>query len=238
MVLKAIIDFFIMLISFIVRKNLSYSFDNFINKLRKYKYGVLTRIDNIYVCYPELIKKLNRKTKNVYHLDFNFKDENFIFTSPEDKENILFINQKYGIRYKEHFPIIFSIFKDMGIKKVYIKFHPREDTESFKEIFETTKSLYPDIEVITLDDFTHIPVENLINSNRITKIIALTSSSLFYSKLVNKDVKTISIAEEYRKRCVKTGVIDKRMKVFLHDYDMIDKLFKIEQFEYNEDKNS
>lgn len=236
-VFKSIIEFFIMIISFILRKNLLYNFNNFINKLRKYKYGVLTKIDNIYVCYPELIKKFNKNVKNVHHLNFNFKNENIIFTSPEDKENILFINQKYGIRYKEHFPIIFSIFKDMGIKKIYMKFHPRENTESFKEIFEETKSLYPDIQVITLDDFTHIPVENLINSNRITKIIALTSSSLFYSKLVNKDVKTISIAEEYKKRCISYKIIGKRMKSFLHDYDMINKLFNIKQFTCENENN-
>ena len=238
--LKAIIELLITILSFICRINFIYYIRKAKKKMSKYKYGVIEKFDNTYVCYPELIKKLNKNIGQVHKLNLNYKDENVKFTSNDDKENVLFINQKYGIKYKDHFPIIFSIFRDMGLKKVYIKFHPKEEMENFKEIFEEAKAQYPEIEIITLNEYNHIPVENLINSNNITKIIALTSSSLFYSKLVNDKLEVISIAEEYRKRCIKKAVSNKRMKAFLKDYEMMDRLFKIKQFEYkqNEENNA
>lgn len=235
--IKAILELIITIFSFIFRKNIIYYIRKAIRKNKKYKYGLIEQFDDTYVCYPELIEKLNPKIGQVHKLDFNYNNEEVIFTSKEDKENILFINQKYGIRYKEHFPIIFSILQDMGIRKIYMKFHPKEEMENFKEIFDETKAQYPDIEVITLNDYSHIPVENLINANNITEIIALTSSSLFYSKLVNDKIKIISIAEEYKNRCEKIGIPKKRMKAFLKDYEMISRLFPIEQYICDREQN-
>ena len=235
--IKAILELIITIFSFIFRKNIIYYIRKAIRKNKKYKYGLIEQFDDTYVCYPELIEKLNPKIGQVHKLDFNYNNEEVIFTSKEDKENILFINQKYGIRYKEHFPIIFSILQDMGIRKIYMKFHPKEEMENFKEIFDETKAQYPDIEVITLNDYSHIPVENLINANNITEIIALTSSSLFYSKLVNDKIKIISIAEEYKNRCEKIGIPKKRLKAFLKDYEMISRLFPIEQYICDREQN-
>lgn len=235
--IKSIIELVVVIISFITRINFIYYIKKFLNKSKKYKYGLITEFDNAYVCYPELLQKLNPKNKNVEKLQLNFENENVIFTNKQDKENILFINQKYGLRYKEHFDIIFSIFRDMGIKKIYMKFHPKEDFDDFRDIYEESKSLYPDLQIITLENCEHIPVENLINRNNITKIVALTSSSLFYSKLVKEDIDVISIAEEYKKRWEDIALTAKEMQTFLHDYEMLDKLFNVEQYVYEDNKS-
>ena len=236
--IKSVVELFINIISFITRINLMYYIKNLRNKFRKYKYGLISKFDHIYVCYPKLMKVLNKDTKDVSKLKFNYKNENYKFVSDDDTENVLFINQKYGVRYKEHFLIVLSILQDMGIKKIYFKFHPREKTKDFQETFNNAKEKFPEIEIITLKKLNHVPVENLINTNKITKIIALTSSSLFYSKLTKKDIETISIAKEYKKRCIQLGVIPKRMQTFLKDYDNLNRLFHSKQFEYNEITNS
>ena len=232
--IKSIIVFIITILSFICRVNLLYYLKELRRKINKYKYGLIHKFDNVYVCYPELIEKINYNIGPVQKLDFNYKDENLRFTSEQDKENVLFINQKYGIKYKDHFPIIFSILRDMGLKKVYFKFHPREQIESFEKIFEDAKKEYPELEIITINQTNHIPVENLINKNNITKIIALTSSSLFYSKLVKSDIQAISIAEEYKNRCIANEIPENRMKTFLEDYEMIDRIFGVEQYKFEE----
>lgn len=238
--LKAIVELIINLISFITRINWIYYINHVRNKIKKYKYSLISKFDNVYVCYPKLMKKLNKDTTNVKKLRFNYKDEKYKFTSGKDTENVLFINQKFGVRYKEHFVIVFSILKDMGIKKVYIKFHPKEKTKDkdFIEIFEDAKAKFPEIEVITLNKLSHVPVENLINTNKITKLVGLTTSSLFYSKFVKKDLETISIAEEYEKRCVQLGVIKKRMKMFNQDFESFQRLFHVQQFDYQGVTNS
>lgn len=232
--IKSIIVFIITILSFICRVNLLYYLKELRRKINKCKYGLIHKFDNVYVCYPELIEKINSNIGPVKKLDFNYKDENVKFTSDQDKENVLFINQKYGIKYKDHFPIIFSILRDMGIKKVYFKFHPREQIENFEKIFDDAKKEYPELEIITINQTNHIPVENLINNNKITKIIALTSSSLFYSKLVKNDIRAISIAEEYKNRCIANEIPEKRMKTFLEDYEMIDRIFGVEQYKFEE----
>ena len=232
--IKSIIVFLITILSFICRVNLLYYLKELRRKINKCKYGLIHKFDNVYVCYPELIEKINSNIGPVKKLDFNYKDENVKFTSDQDKENVLFINQKYGIKYKDHFPIIFSILRDMGIKKVYFKFHPREQIENFEKIFDDAKKEYPELEIITINQTNHIPVENLINNNKITKIIALTSSSLFYSKLVKNDIRAISIAEEYKNRCIANEIPENRMKTFLEDYEMIDRIFGVEQYKFEE----
>ena len=238
-VFASLIELFINLISLITRINILYYIRKLIDKPKKYKYGLISDFDSVYVCYPELMKSLNKHASNVQELKFNYKDEDIKFTSDEDEENILFINQKYGVRYKEHFPIVFSILQDMGgVKKVYFKFHPKEDPETFMEIFDEAKEKFPELEIITLDELSHVPAENLLNTNNITKIIALTSSSLFFSKKVKEDIETISIAEEYKKRCIQFGVIERRMTAFLDDYDNLMRLFPVEQFKSDKDTNS
>ena len=200
-----------------------------IAKISKYNYGIIEKFNNYYVCYPEIIQRFYPKEKNIYPLKFAHDTSDIQFVDDLNEENVLFVNQRYGVDYKSHFKIIFSILHNLGLHKVYIKFHPRENKQTVSEIVDYYQQIFKDMKICIVDNAESVPVEDLLVANSIDKIIALTSSSLFYSKLVKPDIEAFSIAEAYTQRCQLLDMPGTKMKMFLQDYHNIQAIFEPKQ---------
>lgn len=231
-VLRYIVDILLLpvdCISMLSKKDLSYYIKRFIKKCFRYKYGIIEKFDHTYVCFPDKLDPSFLKKNDVEKLNFNYTNDPWRFTDG-DEDNVLFVNQQY-IGYKKHFQAVFSIFRDMGLKKVYIKFHPKEDLNSFRDILNDYIRMYRDIEIIPLMEGANIPVENLLVTNKISKVIGLSSSTLFFAPIVKPDIETVCIADEYYRRCLEDGVSEKQLEMFYQDKTMIERIFDVDRIE-------
>ncbi len=233
---KAFVKFFCNLFSLIFHRDLLRDLKQLAARANRYRYGIIYKFDNYYVCYPEIVQKYRPKEKTIYPLTFRTEQSEIQFVDDLNEENILFVNQKYGINYSDHFRIIFTLLYNYGIKKIYIKFHPREDKEAVFSMVDLYRPMFPGMEIRLVENADSIPVEDLLVSNNIKKVIALTSSSLFYAKLIKPDIETYSIAQEYAALCDKIEIPSRKQKTFLTDYQNIDRIFQPKQLEIPFDK--
>lgn len=198
--------------------------NNFVKKIiiekrkKEYrKYGLSDKVKKIYLTgllpVPNIIKnkveiinvidlytKLDKDSRKKILKVFNLNDENIVrlkkseenillLTQPLSEDNIVTENEKIEI-YKE------IIKKEIG-KSIYIKTHPREET-NYKEIFKEFN-----IKVIKKD----FPIELLLISNiKFNKIITLFSTGALNLKKITEEIEFIG-TKKYSKLYEKLGEI-------------------------------
>lgn len=226
---------FLQCLGFIIRKPMvscAYKLWSRIAVDKKHRFGIIRDLNKAYVCFPEMVSTDELNFKSVEKL-------NFKFNKVEDEElrktlkgySAIFINQKY-VNYESHFRVLFQIFDEMGIDKVLIKLHPREDVAIVENEIRKMQQEYEDIDIKILSSIGQIPAEDLVYSYGIKTVIGLTTSSLIYLNGALEDVKVISIADRYRQLCDEEGGVASRELVqFDDEYRFFKKFEGIVQFD-------
>ena len=199
---------------------------------KKYKYGFIHGLDKACLCFPEMAKASPLNIRRVEKLDFRFSrvEDETVLNQLAGYSNI-FINQKY-VSYEIHFRVLFTIFREIGLKDILIKLHPKEElTEVLREI-EPVRRGFPDINVRVLGDIGQIPVEDLIYSSDLKKVVGLTSSALIYLNEYLEKTEITSIAERYKELCeTKNGVPARELSQFNDEYRFFTRFSGISQYE-------
>lgn len=234
LIVKSIV-LFLNIISIIFRTNLTKRVKDFVlNKTleEKYKFSYITHFNEAFVCFPDKLVQNNFTIDKIKKLNFEFNE---ISKNKEikklDNDYCLFINQKY-INYDKHFNIIFGILNEMGHKNVYIKLHPKENKTLIRKKLDEYLKDFPDLNVKIITNMDSVPVEDLIYSHKFKQIIGIISSALLYCDEFIKDTNVVSIADEYRKRCLnpENGVNRREMKLFEKEYRNFVKVSKVRQY--------
>ena len=228
---------------FLVRKPLVTCARNLWSRLtvdKRRRYGIIRDFNKAYVCFPEMVNGTDA-------LHFASVEKlNFKFNRVEDEDlktaaagySTLFVNQKY-INYESHFRILFQIFDEMGIDKVLIKLHPKEKEDQVAERICKMQTEYTDIDVKILSSTGSIPVEDIIYSLGIQRVIGLTSSALIYLQSGLDAVEVISIAERYRTLCAGDDLVASRELILFDDeYRFFKRFENITQFVPDSDRES
>ena len=222
-------------ISFVIRKPLvSYAHNLWIrlsvDKTRRF--GIISDLNKVYVCFPEMVKDtgaINFASVQKLQIKFNKAEDE---TAAEEVKGYpaIFVNQKY-VNYASHFRIVFQIFDEMGIDKVLIKLHPKEDEQVVRENILKAQAEHENIDVKILSSAGQIPVEDLVYTYGIKKVIALTSSALIYLNTALEGTQVISIAERYRQLCGSdAGVASRELVQFDDEYRFFKRFEDIPQF--------
>ncbi|WGE31632.1 alpha-2,8-polysialyltransferase family protein [Actinobacillus genomosp. 2] len=162
--------------------------------------SVFNGFNKVYAVFPELLKDT-----------FNFKEgkEFFLYKNIEigktalniknryeiSTDDILFLNQRYPFPQEVYAQCLVEILSTYAEKydcKVFIKLHPK-DPEELKEVLrQEIANLSMSSNIILIDEYGFL-VESLIKTVKPKKVLALTSTSLIYSKLLVDDINAESI---------------------------------------------
>lgn len=223
-------------LGFVVRRPLArYAYNLWLKFFldKKRRFGMIRHFDRAYVCFPEMVKSNDAvRFGAVEKLDFKFsRVEDEDLREALDGYSTLFINQKY-VNYTSHFRILFHIFHEIGIRKVAVKLHPREDADAVAREIRNAQEEYEDIDVKILSSTGQIPVEDLVYSYDIRKVIGLTTSALIYLHSGLENVEVISIAQRYRELCgdSDSGVSSRELVQFDDEYRFFRRFEGITQF--------
>ena len=199
------------------------------------RFGTISGFNKVYVCFPEMVSSDALNFRSVEKLKFRFnKVEDTALEEELKGYSAIFVNQKY-VNYTSHFRILFRIFDEMGIDKVVIKLHPREEIPVVEEKIREMQAVYKNIDVKILSSAGQIPVEDIVFSYGIKTVIGLTTSALIYIKEGLKEANVVSIAARYRKLCEEDGAVASRELVqFDDEYRFFKRFEGIEQFDPDE----
>ena len=223
-------------LAFVVRKPLlTYAHNLWIRLTveKNHRYGVIHDFNKVYVCFPEMVNSKALHFASAEKLRFKFNQiEDEALKEEIAGFSVIFVNQKY-VNYTSHFRILFQIFDEMGIDRVMIKLHPKEDSEFVEEKIRENQAGYENIEVKILSSIGQIPVEDLVYSCGIRKVIGLTTSALIYLRDCPQPVEVISIADRYRQLCAgeDSGVASRELVQFDDEYRFFRRFENIPQFE-------
>ena len=223
-------------ISFVIRKPLvSYAHKIWIRLTvdKERRFGIISDFNKVYVCFPEMVKDtgaINYASVQKLQIKFNKAEDETVEAEVKGYPAI-FVNQKY-VNYASHFRIVFQIFDEMGIDKVLIKLHPKENTQIVEENIMKMQAQYTNIDVKILSGAGQIPAEDLVYSYGIKKTIGLTSSALIYLNAALKGTQVISIADRYRQLCGSdTDVSSRELVQFDDEYRFFKRFEGIPQFD-------
>lgn len=226
--------FGLQILSLICRKNLVDRCMRLVTAItvnKKYRYDYIRKVEQAYLCFPDMARESELKIGEIRRLPFLFSElrDPTVLGQLEGYSN-LFINQKY-VNYNSHFRVMFQIFREMGLENVLIKLHPKEKLSDMTEVLEALKNQYPEINVKVLGDIGQIPVEDLVKAAGLKQVIGLTSSSLIYLQEYLPEVKNISVAERYRFLCEEQEHVPMReLAQFDDEYRFFDRFEGIQQF--------
>lgn len=201
--------------------------------MKKYRYGHIKHFDEAYVSFPDKLRDLDKSNKigEIHKLDF-YVNENIDSDLVQRLENkmVIFANQRYA-PYDKHFEIVFDLLEKNGYKKVFFKFHPKEESSKYLLFLEKARQSHPNLEIVILKGMNHIPLEDLVATGKVDTVISITSSALAYIPLINNQVKTFSIADSYEEKCrsKKYYVETRKMDLFYRDYRAFKEVFDIIQ---------
>lgn len=163
-----------------------------------HRYASITHFDRAFVCFPEKVHHGAITVDSVMRLGFEIDDDvdaSALAALPDGAT--VFVSQKY-VAATDYVPIIMRIFDELELDVVYFKFHPREDRFALERLIEELQSRHPRVKVVAPRAIQRVPVENLIASGRVSRVIGLTSTSLMYAQAFLPDAEVISVAERFR----------------------------------------
>ncbi len=199
--LRSLLTLIVTLVSWVIRTDLVEFLKGAWVKLTvpaKYRYGNTRHFDNAFVYFPDRIYSQNMQVDHVQKLGFVLEPS----ASPALLEvvedgAIVFVSQKY-IPYEPYFSIVFQILSEMGLDKVFFKFHPREDRAGFAKAWELAQRAYPRLQVLSPPEIQAIPVEELMMAGKTKQVIGLTSTSLMYGNSFFPGVDVVSIGARFK----------------------------------------
>jgi hypothetical protein len=165
---------------------------------KRFRYGSITHFDTAHVYFPERVRSGDIKIDHIEGLDFVVEPT----APPEALAAIedgaaVFVSQKY-IAPDEYFEIIFDILSEMGVEKVYFKFHPRENKSALASAWDNALERHPRLKVLCPDEIQSIPVEELMMAGKVKQVIGLTSTSLMYGQAFFSGIDVVSIGARFR----------------------------------------
>ena len=208
----------LLLISTLTKKNLLSSFCSLNNLMmpRKYRYTLVPHFDNGFFCFPEKMKRIHEfEIDHIYSLEFTVRKGSHLKQSGMNFKTVpdgipIFISQKYG-DYEMYYCVVFSILRDMGIREVYFKFHPQEERQEIRALFDDESAKYPDIIVYNDPEYDDVAVEDLLQKKNFSQLIGLTISSLMYCNIMDIKTTPISIVEVFEKRYQEIATSESRL---------------------------
>jgi len=198
----------------------------------KHRYGAIKHFDSAYVYFPDRIYSNNMQIDRVGRLGFALEPT----APPELLEKVesgavVFVSQRY-IAYEPYFSIVFEILSEMGLERVYFKFHPREDPASLAKAWDLAQREHPRLKVLSPPEIQAIPVEELMMSGRARRIIGLTSTSLMYGKAFFPDVDVVSIGARFKELADSDAydVSKRALAEFARDLEVFTDVSDVRQF--------
>jgi hypothetical protein len=167
---------------------------------RRYRYGHVTHFDNAYVYFPDKISSNVMMVDHVEKLSFVLEPSasQKLLDAIEDDETV-FVSQRYIPRHPYvYFSIVFDILGEMGVDRVFFKFHPREDRAAFAQAWDQALREHPRLVVLSPPEFQKVPVEELMMAGKVKRLIGLTSTSLMYGNAFFTGVDVVSIGTRFR----------------------------------------
>ncbi len=199
---------------------------------KKHRYGVITHFDTAHVYFPEKVHLTGIQIDRVEQLPFSLEPT----ASPEalatvDDDAVVFLSQKY-IQPEEYFGIVFDILSEMGVRRVYFKFHPRENRAKFVDAWENALHRHPTLNVIVADEIQSIPAEELMMAGKVKQLIGLTSTSLMYGSAFFEGIEVVSIGKRFRQLAESEAYdVSKRVLAeFSRDLDLFLDVSDVRQF--------
>lgn len=166
------------------------------------KYKMFSGFDQAFVTYPEKmsrvvkVKKFMHDYKLHYYMNEVVQKESSRIEANLLDENALFISQPMyhtALTEQEYVDMVYKFLERLPDKNILIKFHPRE-TEDKKEYFRSKFiSSKKNIIFIEGDNGLQFPIEILLYSSKIKKIIGFSSTSIIYAPLINKKLECICL---------------------------------------------
>lgn len=196
-----------------------------------HRYGTITHFDRAFVCFPEKVHDTNIKIDFVARLMFEIAEETdakAVRALPEGAT--LFVSQKY-LGASEYVPIIMQMFDELRLERVFFKFHPREDRFALERLIEEERSRHPRLEVTVPRAIQRVPVENLIASGRVAKVVGLTSTSLMYAQAFFDGVEVVSVAQRFKQLALAQpdGIARRALAEFDRDLDVFEDVSGVTQ---------
>ena len=164
----------------------------------RFRFGIIENFDEGWFCFPDIIGKAQQISFGEIHpLELSTReltaDEKEIL---EELPDVMFASQRYG-EYEIYYETLLRIFSEMGLKRVYIKFHPREDPAFINRYLKSACLNHPEVEVIQAPRLDSVPLESLAASGHFTQIVGLTSSSLFYVPMLSEGSSVVSCGDRF-----------------------------------------
>jgi Alpha-2,8-polysialyltransferase (POLYST) len=167
---------------------------------RKYRYSHITHFDNAYVYFPDKISSNVMKVDHVERLSFVLQSSaSQDLLDAIENDEVVFVSQRYIPRRSYvYFSIVFDILVEMGVDRVFFKFHPREDRASFAQAWDQALREHQRLVVLSPPEFQRVPVEELMMAGKVKQVIGLTSTSLMYANAFFTDVDVVSIGARFK----------------------------------------
>lgn len=166
------------------------------------KYRVFSGFDQGFVTYPEKVSKVVKVKKCMHDYKLHYymnervqEESNSIKLTLPDKSALFMSQPMYhtALTEEEYVEVVYKFLEGLPDENILIKFHPRE-TEDKKEYFKSKfRSSKKNIIFIEGNDGLQFPIEILLYSPKIKKIIAFSSTSMIYAPLINKNLECISL---------------------------------------------
>ncbi len=199
----------------------------------EHRYGTVTHVDTAWVYFPERIKSSEALTiDRVESLPFDASaPQDAGVAGALDDDATLFVSQKY-LSVDDYLSIIFDILTEMGVGRVYFKYHPREDRTSFARAWNRIHSSHPGLEIVAPDAIQVIPVEELVCTGKVKRVIGLTSTSLMYTAAFLPAVEVVSIGMRFRElaESPQYGIAKRPLSEFVRDLEVFNDVSGVEQY--------
>lgn len=157
--------------------------------------------DCAYVTYPELLKDTFRIKKFFYFFPYRPNQCSDTIKAIAKKykatsEDYLFLSQRYRFQNENYCNALIDLLSKISIsvkKRIFIKFHPKEDGEVIKKIIENLNSLNLESNIIVISENDFL-VEELLALVPPKYLLGLTSTALAFSpRVTGLKTKSISI---------------------------------------------
>lgn len=210
---------------------------------KRYRFGIVKDFDEGWFCFPEKMEAIGQLSiSDLRSLDLGVRQPDDTERSlVEELPKVMFASQRYG-EYEPYYEVLLTILEEMGIDKVYIKFHPREDPAQVRRYLAAAQVKHPAVDVVVSPHLDGVPLETLAATGHFDEIIGLTTSSLFYAPMFAPGTKTVSIGKRFaelypgvREEMMGAPPTKKEVEVFMRDLDtFLNVAGYIEQFESKE----
>ncbi len=160
-----------------------------------------TDFDLVYASYPTLLAGDFGKAQILSFFAYSKFDEDDLKLAQNVADqyqicehDVLFVSQRYSLDLRLLMKEIDRIIRKLAIsRRVFIKLHPKE-SDFVLQMYQAMSRVYGS-RIVVLEGCGKMPAEALLAVSGMRTVVGLTSSTLIYAPLIDKEIQSISIAK-------------------------------------------